>query len=80
MDYKSPIAGGLRAYVHGWEMDPGWALNPDDDLGTQEILPQDSGVVKKFEHKGDPAMELTLVWEVEDPEDDDEAHDRGRSG
>ena len=69
--YKSPITGGLYAEVHGWEMDPAWAFNADDDLGTQQITPQDSGQIKYFEHDGDPAMELTLVWDtVEDPDPD----------
>ena len=72
--YKSPITGGLYAEVHAWEMDPGWALNADDDLGTQQITPQDSGCarqIKNFEHEGDLAMELTLVWDtVEDPDPD----------
>jgi hypothetical protein len=69
--YKSPITGGLYAEVHAWEMDPGWALNADDDLGTQQITPQDSGQIKYFEHDGDDAMELTLVWDtVEDPDPD----------
>ena len=79
--YASPIRGGWPAFVKAVEMDPAWALNPDDNLGTRDLNPRDNGRVMDFFHKGDHAMELTLSWETdEDPDDDDETHDRGRSG
>jgi hypothetical protein len=59
-------------------MDP-WP-NPDEDLGEQEVAPRDNGEVINFQHEGDPAMELTLGWEVEDPDDVGDPEDRGRSG
>ena len=72
--------GGLTAWVKGVEMDPLWVLNLDDDLGTQEIAVRDNGQIKHFQHEGEDAMELTLVWEVEEEDDDDETQGHGESG
>jgi len=79
LHHDSPIRGGWPAFVHAVEMDP-WP-NPDEDLGTRDVAPRDNGQIMRFLHKGELAMELTLGWETdEDPDDDDETQDRGRSG
>lgn len=79
--YASPIRGGWPAFVKAVEMDPAWALNPDDNLGTRDLNPRDNGRIMDFFHKGDHAMELTLSWEDDEhPDDDDETQDRGGSG
>ena len=52
---------------------------PGPVIQESEVAPRDNGKVINFQHEGDPAMKLTLGWEVEDPNDVDDPEDRGRS-
>ncbi len=75
--YVSVKVRGAKAWVEAVEMDP--FPNPDDQLGTQRVRIEDNGEVIDFLHEKKRALELTLQWEVEDPDGGD-PRDRGPSG
>ena len=77
LHYVSVKLGGATAWVEAVEMDP--FPNPDDQMGVRDVELQDNGKIIYFLHDRDPAMQLTLEWEVEDPDDVDDVEDRGRS-